>query len=168
MPVAIRSPYSSVCALKPNLSLSCSSSLPTTIEPSPPVADDLTDWRCRALANDLNASVLIRILAGKTFDGFRQRREALCRRQGRCLLQRLRGLRSARHRRGLCALSLRFGGAANFDHCNAAGEFRQTFLQFFTIVVRCRFFDLLANLVGAAFDLRIFHQRRRRPLCRPC
>ena len=43
-----------------------------------------------------------------------------------------------------------FSGRANLDDGDTAGELSQTFLQFFAVVVRSRFFDLRADLRDTA------------------
>src|ERR1017187_5290936 len=53
----------------------------------------------------------------------------------------------------LALLYLDLGGAADADHCNAAGELRQTFLQFLLVVVRGCFLDLRLDLRHARLDL---------------
>src|SRR5471032_3132356 len=45
-----------------------------------------------------------------------------------------------------------FGGSANLDHGNAAGQLGHALLQIFTVVVRAGFFDLHAHLLDARFD----------------
>ena len=49
-----------------------------------------------------------------------------------------------------------FGSRTDFDYCYAASQFSDTFLQFFTIVVGGRFFDLLTDLSYAALDCGFF------------
>ncbi len=46
-----------------------------------------------------------------------------------------------------------FGGSANLDHGNAAGQLGHALLQFFAVVVRGRFFDLDTHLLDACFDV---------------
>src|SRR5471032_6451 len=53
---------------------------------------------------------------------------------------------------GFLFLHFDFGGSANLDHGNAAGQFGHALLQFFTVVVRAGFFDLHAHLLDARFD----------------
>ena len=53
-------------------------------------------------------------------------------------------------------LHLDFGRSADFDHRNAAGELRDTLLQLFLVVVARRFLDLLADVLDARFDRRLF------------
>ncbi len=53
-----------------------------------------------------------------------------------------------------------FGGCANLDHGNAAGQLGHALLQFFAVVVGGRFFDLDADLLDAA--LRSLQPGRRR------
>src|SRR5476649_408841 len=53
---------------------------------------------------------------------------------------------------GFLFLHFDFGGSANLDHGNAAGQFGHALLQFFTVVVRTGFFDLYAHLLDARFD----------------
>ena len=55
---------------------------------------------------------------------------------------------------GFLLFHFNFSRCANLDNGNAAGQFRYALLQFFTIVVRGRFFDLLTNLSNAALDGR--------------
>ena len=53
---------------------------------------------------------------------------------------------------GLLFLHLGFGGRADLDDGNAAGELRQALLQLLAIVVGGGLFDLGAELLDAAFD----------------
>src|SRR5690606_24637496 len=53
----------------------------------------------------------------------------------------------------LALLNLALGGAAALDHCNAAGQLGQTFLQLFTVVVAGRVFDLGTDLLDAGLDV---------------
>src|SRR6202000_294594 len=53
----------------------------------------------------------------------------------------------------LLFLHFHFGGAADADHRNAAGQLGQTFLQLFLVVLRGRVFDLLLDLADAAVDV---------------
>src|SRR5471032_917491 len=55
---------------------------------------------------------------------------------------------------GFLFLHFDFGGSANLDHGNAAGQLGHALLQLFTVVVRGRFFDLHAHLLDARFDRR--------------
>ena len=48
------------------------------------------------------------------------------------------------------------GRSADVDDCNAAGEFRQAFLQFLAIVIGGRLFDLTTDLSDAALDIGRF------------
>ncbi len=45
-----------------------------------------------------------------------------------------------------------FGSCTDFDYRNAASQFRYAFLQFFAIVIRGGFFDLLTDLSHTALD----------------
>src|SRR6202051_2267932 len=74
----------------------------------------------------------------------------------------------------LLLLHLRLRRGADIDNGNTAGELGQTFLQFFTIVVRSGFIDLTTNLLNSALDIFggtfAFNDRRvflvdRDPLC---
>ena len=49
-----------------------------------------------------------------------------------------------------------FGSSTYFDNCNAACQFRYAFLQFFTVVVRSCFFNLLTDLSNTALDCSFF------------
>src|SRR5205823_1106849 len=53
----------------------------------------------------------------------------------------------------LLLLHLGLGGCADVDDGNAAREFRETFLEFFAVVIARRLFNLTANLCDAAFDI---------------
>ena len=63
----------------------------------------------------------------------------------------LRGMKSV-FDSGFQFLHLEFGCRSDANHGNAAGEFRQPFLQLFTIVVGRGVFDLGADLLDPAFD----------------
>ena len=53
----------------------------------------------------------------------------------------------------LLLFELGFSGSANTDDGNAAGEFRQAFLEFFFIVVAGALIDLHSDLLDATLDL---------------
>src|SRR5689334_3369093 len=53
---------------------------------------------------------------------------------------------------GLLLLHLDFGGRADLDHRDTAGELRHALLQLFLVVVGGRFLDLLADLLDAGLD----------------
>ena len=53
----------------------------------------------------------------------------------------------------LALLDLDFGGTADLDHGNTAGELGQTFLQLLAVVVRGGFLDLRLDLGNAALDV---------------
>ena len=57
---------------------------------------------------------------------------------------------------GFLFLHLGLGGRADVDHGDAAGEFRKTFLKFFTVVIGGRLLDLFADLVDASEDRGLF------------
>ena len=56
----------------------------------------------------------------------------------------------------LLFLHLDFGRGADLDHRNAAGELGHALLQLFLVVVGGRFLDLLADVLDARFDRRLF------------
>src|SRR5262249_52085007 len=56
----------------------------------------------------------------------------------------------------LLFLQLCFGGRANLDHRNAANQLREALLEFLTIVIRGRLFNLRANLLYPAFNISLF------------
>ena len=68
----------------------------------------------------------------------------------------------------LLLLQLGLGCRADFDDCNAADQLGKPLLQFLAIVVGSRVFDLRANLLDAAFDLRRTCPRLRRSSCCLC
>src|SRR5262249_24102324 len=53
----------------------------------------------------------------------------------------------------LALLHFDLGCAADLEHGNTAGKFRQAFLQFLTIVIRRGLFDLRLDLRYAGFDI---------------
>src|SRR5437763_14964582 len=53
----------------------------------------------------------------------------------------------------LALLDFDFGGAADADHRDAAGELGQTLLQLLTVVVRGGLIDLRLDLVDTGFDV---------------
>ncbi|CNU94829.1 Uncharacterised protein [Salmonella enterica subsp. enterica serovar Bovismorbificans] len=57
---------------------------------------------------------------------------------------------------GFLLFHFNFGRSANFDYRNAACQFRYALLQFFTIVVGGRFFNLLTDLSNTALDGSFF------------
>ena len=54
---------------------------------------------------------------------------------------------------GLLLLHLHLGGGADLDDGHAAGQLGQALLQLLAVIVRRGVFDLLANLLDAAFDV---------------
>src|SRR6266571_1758955 len=55
---------------------------------------------------------------------------------------------------GLLLLHLRFGRGPDVDHSHTTDELRQTLLQFLTVIVRGRLFNLRADLLHTPFNLR--------------
>src|SRR5690606_14872208 len=55
----------------------------------------------------------------------------------------------------LALLHFHFGGAADLDHRNAAGQLGQPLLQLFTVIVGGGDFDLLTDLGAARFDVAL-------------
>ena len=53
---------------------------------------------------------------------------------------------------GFLLFHFNFRRGADFDHGNTTGEFRNTLLEFFAVVVRRRIFDLRTDLIHALFD----------------
>src|SRR6201999_2119075 len=64
---------------------------------------------------------------------------------------RTSGMQSIFHA-SLLFLHFGFGSRADLDHRDAASQFGQPLLQFFTVVVRSGLIDLGAQLLDAAFD----------------
>ena len=64
---------------------------------------------------------------------------------------RLKGVLDA----GLLFFHLRFGGGADIDDGDAAGQFGEPLLQFFTVVIGGCLVDLGANLLNPAFDVSL-------------
>ena len=62
---------------------------------------------------------------------------------------------------GFLFLQFRFGRRADVDLRDAAGELRQTFLQFLAVVIAGGDFDLAANLLDAALNGLAFRRRLR-------
>ena len=54
---------------------------------------------------------------------------------------------------GFFLFHFHFGGRTDFDHGNTASQFGYALLQFFLVVVAGGFFDLLADLFHARFDI---------------
>src|SRR5699024_2115363 len=74
-------------------------------------------------------------------------------RQQRCLLQRQLLRCGWRLRCEPCVLEFDFGGSTGANDSNTAGQFGQTFLQFFTVVVGISGVDFATDLVDATSDL---------------
>src|SRR5207244_6844297 len=66
--------------------------------------------------------------------------------------RRMQGIFDAR----LLFLHFGFGGRADVDLSDAAGELGEALLEFFAIVIGSRAFDLAADLSDAALDSRAF------------
>ena len=61
----------------------------------------------------------------------------------------------------LLFLHLDFGGGADLDHGNTAGQLGHALLQLLTVVVAGGFLDLDADLLDARFDVGSRRRRRR-------
>ena len=117
------------------------------------VLSDLAQRRCHGTQGDLNAYVLVFVVAGHAFDflqGANQgdaaaRHDAFFDR-GACGVQRVFGAR-------LLFLHLHFRRSAYLDNGNAAGQLGQSLLQLLAVVVGGGFLDLGANLLDAAFNV---------------
>src|SRR5690606_4013466 len=105
------------------------------------------------LADDVHADLLVLV---RTLDGL-DRRQAADERHAAAGDDALLHGRAGRVERVLDArlllLHLGFGGGADIDDGDTAGELREALLQLLTVVVAGGFLDLAADLVDAALDL---------------
>src|SRR5665647_2538815 len=117
------------------------------------IGGDLAGRGLDRLADDLDAVLLVFVVGLHPLEGFggAQQRDAAARQDA--FLDRGAG---GMHRvidAILALLHLDFGGAADADHRNAAGQLGQTFLQLFLVIVRGCFLDLRLDLGDARLDL---------------
>ena len=161
------STYSSVCASKPKLP-DFSSTLPTTIEPSTPAFSAI----CRIgilerLGHDVDAGLDVGIVGFHSLDSLLgpQQRHATARHDA--FLDRGAGGIERVIDAVLALLDLDFGGAADLDDGNTAGELGKPLLQLLAIIVGGRLLDLRLDLVDAGLDVRASCRRHRRSWCSP-
>src|ERR1700730_13396746 len=114
---------------------------------------DLARRPGQCLAHDLDAGLLVVVLGAQALEllGGAQQGDAAARDDAF-----FHGRTGRMHRvinAILALLDFDFGGAADADHRDAAGELGQTLLQLLTVVVRGGFLDLRLDLRDAGFDV---------------
>src|SRR5580704_8371048 len=118
------------------------------------IGDDLTQRLFDRAGQDLDARGLIFVLADQLLDGLERTNQSNTTAWDHALFHGRTGRVQRIFNAGLLFLHFDFGRSADFDHGNAAGELGNALLQFFLVIVRCRFLDLLAHAVDAALDVR--------------
>src|SRR3984957_19550240 len=138
MPLATMSTYSSVCALKPNVSDLFSRILPTTIEPSTPAFSAI--WRTGA-----SSAFSTMLMPACTSEVSLTIRPA-------AFFRRTVGVEGFLDAI-LLFLHLDLGRTADANDRNPAGELGKTLLQLLAVVVRGGLLDLRLDLADAGFDV---------------
>src|SRR5690606_23593406 len=117
------------------------------------VGDDLTQWSLDGAAQQGNTDVLVFVVAFPTFDGLQSTYQGYTTARYHAFFDGCAGSMQRVFDTGLLLFHLDFGGSADFDHGNTAGQFGQALLQLLFVVVRSGFFNLLADLRHAGFDV---------------
>src|ERR1035437_3095158 len=118
------------------------------------IRGERTQRRFDGALDDVHADLLVVVRAFDSFDG----RDAADQRHtaagNNAFFDRCAGrVQRVFHARFLF-LHFGFGRRADVDDGHAARQLRETFLQFFAVVIARRLFDLAADLIHAALDLR--------------
>src|SRR5262249_18448876 len=116
------------------------------------VGDDLAQRLFHRTQHDLDAGVLVRVLALDLGDGLLRADQRDAATGDDAFFNR--GTRGVQGIFDTCLLFLHldFGRGTNLDQRNAAGQLGHALLQLFTVVVAGRFFDLGADGLDARFD----------------
>ncbi len=160
-PIATRSPYSPVAALKPKLPLHLDHLVDDHRRLVARVLDDLTHRLLERAQHDLDAGFLVRVVALQVLQVGASTQvgdPAAC--NDAFLDGGTRGVQRV-FDASLLFLHLDFGRGADLDHRNAAGELGHALLQLFLVVVRGRLVDLHANVLHARPRSRTSHPYRR-------
>ena len=107
-------------------------------------------------AAQLDTDVLIFVLSGQASQFSRNANQRYATTGNHAFFNRSTGRVRGIVNAGFLLFHFNFGRCANFDYRNAACQFRNALLQFFTVVVRSRFFDLLTDLSNAALNRSFF------------
>src|SRR6267378_4904366 len=152
-PIFTMSPYSPVSALKPKFSSLESDLADHNGAFMAGVESDLAGRLFESAPHDActNGFVIVELELLDCSDGAKQRRAAAG--DDTFLDSRAGGMHSV-FDTGLLFLQFGFGGCADFDDGNAADQLGKAFLQLFLVVVGGGVFDLGADLLHTAFDVR--------------
>src|ERR1700744_667029 len=117
------------------------------------IGDDLTQRLFDRAGQDLDARGLIFVLADQLLNGLERTDQSDTAARDHAFFDGRTGRVQRIFNAGLLFLHFDFGRSVYFDHGNTAGELGNALLEFFLVVVRGRFLDLLANAVDAALDV---------------
>jgi hypothetical protein len=133
----------------------------TTLGSSTGVGNDFAQWRFNRFQHEFDARILVSVVALDLTSVL------TCAQQGdataghNAFFNRSAGGVQRIFNAGFFLFHFDFGGSANLDQCNTAGQLGNALLQLFTVVVAGCFFDLNANLLDACFDVSLHRLRRR-------
>src|SRR5882724_6501428 len=118
------------------------------------IGDDLTQWLLNCASQNLDARGLVFVLTDQLLDGLQLAYQSDTAARDYALFdRRTRGVQCV-FDAGLLFLHFDFGRGTDFDHGNTAGELGNALLEFFLVIVRGRFLDLLTDAVDSALDVR--------------
>lgn len=120
------------------------------------VGNDLTQRRFHCAQRNFDTDVLIFVLTGQASEFRRNANQRYAAASHHAFFNRSTGCVQGVVDACFFLFHFNFGSRTDFDYCHAASQFSDTFLQFFTIVVGGRFFDLLTDLSYAALDCGFF------------
>src|SRR5690606_10445415 len=117
------------------------------------VGNDLTQRSFYSAAQQSDTDVLVFVVAFQTFDGLQGTHQGYATARYHAFFHGSAGSVQGIFNTGFLLFHLDFGGGANLDHGNTASQFGQALLQLLFVVVGRGFFDLLADLRNAGFDV---------------
>src|SRR5882672_2722450 len=118
------------------------------------IRHDLTQRLFDRAGQDLDARGLIFVLADQLLDGLQRAHQRHAAARNHALFDGRTGCVQSIFDAGLLFLHFDLGRSTDLDQGYTARELGHALLQFFLVIVGGRFFDLLANALDPAFDVR--------------
>src|ERR1700731_3062204 len=120
------------------------------------VGPDLPQRLLDCPGQDLDARGLIFVLADELLDGLERAHQSHTAARNHALFDGGTGCVQRIFDAGFLFLHFNLGRSTDLDHGNTAGELGNALLEFFLVIVRGRFLDLLANAFDARLDVSGF------------
>ena len=119
------------------------------------VGHDLTQRCFNGATQQLDADVLVFVVTGQVLEGNQSTYQSHTTARYHALFNSGAGSVQCVFNAVFLLFHFHFGGCADLDYRNTASQLGQTFLQFFLVVVGSGFFNLLADLGNAGFDISL-------------